>query len=442
MKSKTVLLGLACGVLVVACQSAPKVTPAAEAPKPAPVAEVVTPAPVVPEPTPEPTAAPDRIDISRDGFSPLASPPNHTLTVTFHWGDPAKLVEWVLLFAAEGSEPVRTLRGTEALPFVDWDGKTDSGVLAPHGRYQAILKTTKAGVLVEQARSLPFLLDIVPPSGSITVSPASLVLGPASVIVDPPAKVTIGLTLVSGDAPWTTWRLAVVHPDGKTFREDFINENHRDNQIVWDGRAINNAQLEAGVTYGIQAEVYDVYGNKGVIKGTLPVEAAPVAAPVAVPAVVATPEPAPVPPPVVTTMTVTLDGKVLAELPLFFPPYSADLGAVSGAQKEANTAALQKLASLLLEAAQAEVKVVGHANQVLYQDPVKAAYEQRETLIPLSLARAEAVRNALTSSGVSASSLLTTGIGAAQPVVPFSDEVNRWKNRRVVLELVSGGPGQ
>lgn len=440
MKNIAVLLLIVVGL--VSCQSTPQEEPPAVS---AAVAETPEPAPV-PEPTPEPVtppveAAPDQIEISRDGFSPLAAPPNHTLTVSIRWGDPSQLTEWALAFVGDSGEAVRTFRGTDALPFVDWDGKTDAGTLAPQGRYQAVLQTVAAGTMVERARSLAFLLDIVPPTGSITVTPQPFVLGPADVLVQPPSVMEIRLTLVSGAAPWTTWRLAVLHPDGRRFR-DFINEDHRDNRIVWDGRAINNAQLEAGVTYRLEAEVYDVYGNPGRIMGSLQVDARPVevvvaeAPPVEAPATVAAPPvPAPAPPPQTTTVSVTLDGRLLAELPLYFPPYSSNLEAVTGERKVSNDAALARLVELLQEAAGTQVQVVGHANQVLYHDPVKAEYEQRETLIPLSLARAQAVKKALSDAGLDGASLTPTGVGAADPVAPFSDPVNRWKNRRVVLTL-------
>lgn len=415
-----VLAGL---FLLVSCQSAPPPAPTpVEAPAPV-VASVPDP---VPEAAPAPVVekAPDTIQVSRDGFSPLASPPNHTLVASIQWSDPTTLVEWAVEFVSEGSEPARTLRGTQALPTVDWDGKTDAGTLAPQGRYVALLKTAGSdGVLVERARSMTFVLDIVPPSGSMTVDPIPFSLGPATSIVDSASLVTIKLNITSGGAAWTTWRLGVFHPDGRRFR-DFISEDHRDDQVIWDGRALNNAQLEAGTTYRLEAEIFDVYGNRGTIGAELPVAAPP------------PPPAAPDPKPI--TVTVTIDGEVLASWPVFFAPYSADLSLVEGEQRASNDQSLTQLAELLRKAEQTDIKVVGHANQVLYQDPIKAEYEQRETLIPLSLARAEAVTAALISEGVVTQNFETVGVGAANPVAPFSDAENRWKNRRVVLELSMG----
>jgi outer membrane protein OmpA-like peptidoglycan-associated protein len=84
---------------------------------------------------------------------------------------------------------------------------------------------------------------------------------------------------------------------------------------------------------------------------------------------------------------------------------------------------------------QHSIRVEGHAVQVLWENPQRAAREQSEVLVPLSLARAEAIRNALVQRGIESSRMTTQGSGGALPVVPHSDLTNRWKNRRVEFIL-------
>ena len=61
--------------------------------------------------------------------------------------------------------------------------------------------------------------------------------------------------------------------------------------------------------------------------------------------------------------------------------------------------------------------------------------EETDVLIPLSVQRAETIKDALVQRGISSSRMFTTGFGGYQPVVPHSDLDNRWKNRRVEFIL-------
>jgi outer membrane protein OmpA-like peptidoglycan-associated protein len=61
--------------------------------------------------------------------------------------------------------------------------------------------------------------------------------------------------------------------------------------------------------------------------------------------------------------------------------------------------------------------------------------EENTEVLPLSKARAEAVRTYLISLGVASSRLTAAGMGSARPVVDPRDAENRWKNRRVEFIL-------
>ena len=78
-----------------------------------------------------------------------------------------------------------------------------------------------------------------------------------------------------------------------------------------------------------------------------------------------------------------------------------------------------------------KVQVEGHANNVSGTER-----EEKEDLIPLSGARADAVRKFLIEKGVSRSRLSSVGIGGTKPVASLSDRDNWWKNRRVEFVLI------
>jgi len=409
-------------VLATACQTAPK--PAAT---PAPVAKTETPAAAQPAPTATPAAAPaaeapaadpSSIKAGDTGFSPLAQAPHNFIILTLHFGRPALAQTWTVEIAGPAGV-VHRVKGTapQFPPALTWDGNADDGTPAAEGSYVAKLSVDH-GDGVESVQTDSILLDRTPPSGTITVTPQPFALGDPDKILDSP-KVTIAVNVTPGIATVSSWRLFVVHPNGTQFMS-FISEEHKDNTVLWNGRAVNNAVLEAGTVYAVTAQVFDQYGNVGNLKTSLQVAQAP----------------QPVKPQAqAAPVTVTLDGKVIAESKVYFPAYSADLTKVSSQKQELNAQALDALAAALKAAPGSQIKVVGHANKVFWQDQAKGDVEQREVLIPLSKARAQAVRDALAARGLDATLFDLDGVGADGAVAPFGDLVNNWKNRRVEFLL-------
>jgi outer membrane protein OmpA-like peptidoglycan-associated protein len=120
-----------------------------------------------------------------------------------------------------------------------------------------------------------------------------------------------------------------------------------------------------------------------------------------------------------------------------FPPNSPDLSKVTEPEKaEKNEWVLKRLAQILTKYSAYDFRIEGHANEIFWDNPAKAALEEKEELLPLSLARAEAVKAALVSLGLKADRISVAGLGGSSPVVPFSDAENRWKNRRVEFILL------
>ena len=123
--------------------------------------------------------------------------------------------------------------------------------------------------------------------------------------------------------------------------------------------------------------------------------------------------------------------------PIVFPSNSADLGAV-GAEwmVKANQSTLERLIMLFSRFPEYSIVVEGHANAVRWSDPAALAAEQRDELEPLSLSRAEAVRAALVALGIAPARIRSSGLGGSEPLVPFSNEAESWRNRRVEFLLI------
>ena len=146
----------------------------------------------------------------------------------------------------------------------------------------------------------------------------------------------------------------------------------------------------------------------------------------------------------VGTATVTTDVLVIRDgtrykidIPsIVFPANSAQLGLESGQQfMEQNYKLLHRLAQILQRFPGYRITIEGNANLVNWEDPASAAAEEKNMLLPLSLERAQAVKDALVELGIGAQRITVVGRGGQNPIVPFSDKDNNWKNRRVEVLL-------
>lgn len=120
---------------------------------------------------------------------------------------------------------------------------------------------------------------------------------------------------------------------------------------------------------------------------------------------------------------------------IHFPPDQAILYGPENERSDANRKHIERLARRLDRYPGYHITVEGHTSKVHWDDPVKGEEEQREVLIPLSQARAEAVMGALIELGIERSRLTAVGKGGLEPLVPFSEREEQWRNRRVEFLL-------
>ena len=120
---------------------------------------------------------------------------------------------------------------------------------------------------------------------------------------------------------------------------------------------------------------------------------------------------------------------------LHFPPNSAVLFGPENESSGENERIINKLYQDLLRYAEYSIIVEGHTSFVYWDDPVKGPAEQRSVLIPLSEARAQSVMEALVDRGLERSRMKAVGKGGSEPIVPFSNKDEQWRNRRVEVLL-------
>ena len=309
---------------------------------------------------------------------------------------------WYLEMVDNSSTVQKRFEGDQRIPKrVIWDGKNEAG------DYREGVYTARFGVEYRkgnrpEALSLPFTLDISPPETRLSISPTPF--SPDNDGADDELKIDIDVQDIS---PIESWRLAIYDTRNRLFKE-FSGSGAPAEEIIWDGRADDGELVYSAMDYPYEFSVGDVLGNRRTVEGDIPVD-----------------------------VLVVREGNVLKIkiANINFQPNSAEFVEDDPEIAARISYVLDRVAEILKKYRQYKVTIEGHAVITRWYDEQAAAKEQKEELLPLSEKRAERVQRALTERGVPRSRLSTKGVGGSNPLVPHSDEENRWKNRRVEFIL-------
>jgi outer membrane protein OmpA-like peptidoglycan-associated protein len=121
---------------------------------------------------------------------------------------------------------------------------------------------------------------------------------------------------------------------------------------------------------------------------------------------------------------------------IIFPPNSADISLLSNEEQDDNKDVIEKIAVKLQKFNDYNIRIEGHGNIDSWNNEKLAEKEQIEVLIPLTEKRAIAIKDALVAAGIDEKRISVLGLGGSSPIIPFKDEQNRWKNRRVEFILL------
>jgi outer membrane protein OmpA-like peptidoglycan-associated protein len=382
-------------VLVTALPQKAPVVAAQPAPQP----------PAPPPPPPPPPAKPGQPSIAARalGFSPNGDKVADTLPFTLGYGQPSAVVSWNVKISAAGAGTQKTFTGDGSnLPAsLVWDGKSDSGAMSPEGIYTATLAVDYGTAFAPgTATSQSFVLDLTPPTGTISLS--SALFSP----IESSDTITLKLTAGSKLAKIDSWTMDIYDPGGNVFMT-FTGKWPSDT-AVWDGKSAKGEMVQSAEDYPVVAKVRDQFGNVGTVKASVPID-------------------------ILVEKNAT-GFRILASR-IFFKAFTADYRDVPPELAQQNMARLDALAAKLKKFPGYRIRMVGHAVMINWDKPAAGREEQRAILIPLSKSRAEAVKAALVDRGLDASRFTTDGVGASDQLVPDSDYKDRWQNRRVALFL-------
>ncbi|MGO9271455.1 MAG: OmpA family protein, partial [Terriglobia bacterium] len=355
-----------------------------------------------PAPAPAPLqAAPGTLSVvpQTPGFAPSGTVQTEVLAVSYAKNDAVQSWKLEIQDSGGANQKVFTGDGSNTPDTVSWDGKTDSGGMAAEGSYTAKLSVDYGSAyLPGSTTSSAFVLDITPPSGTIVLS------DPLFSPIEGSPTITLTVNATSNVAKIESWTMDINDPEDHLFKS--FGAKWPDNQVVWDGKGTNGDMVQSAENYPVVAKVLDEFGNTGELKAAVPVD---------------------------ILVEKTDEGLRILSSRIFFKAYTADYQDVKPDLAAQNIQRLDDMAAKLKKFPNYRIKLEGHAVMIHWNNKRLGALEQKYVLLPLSEARAEAVKKAMVDRGLDASMFTTEGVGASDQIVPDSDLADRWQNRRVAF---------
>jgi len=298
-----------------------------------------------------------------------------------------------------------------------WDGRDLEGrVIEDSFTGKLSVKYLKGDVA--EASSAKIVVKIAPPAVDITVSPEYF--SPD----DDGANdiLTFGIA-ADKNAGITEWKLEVMEiavvesasaqevKPTRTFMA-WSGKGTPPTQIRWNGKSSKGELVESATDYPFEFACWDALGNQTKVKGIIAVD-----------------------------VLVIRDGdRLKIRVPsIVFRANYADFIGLDSEIVSRNEKVVARIAQILSKFPDYQVRIEGHGNNIgkmLGYSDSRIQQEEVNELIPLSTERAEVVRKMLVENGVDPRRLSVAGLGSSEPVVPFTDVQNRWKNRRVEFVLI------
>jgi outer membrane protein OmpA-like peptidoglycan-associated protein/flagellar hook assembly protein FlgD len=349
----------------------------------------------------QPTVPSFSIAPATGGFSPNGDGIMDTIALALTYGAQKSASSWKVELLRSDNQVQKTFKGDGInLPAtLVWDGKSDTGTLASEGTYTARLSVEYGSMFKPGSTvSSPFVLDTTPPAGSIWLSDALYSPMEAS------PNITLNVNARSTLARIDSWKMEIYDPEDHLFRG--FSSSWPTQSVVWDGRGFRGDLVQSAEDYAVIVRVRDEFGNVGVLQSVVPVD--------------------------ILVEKIPTGFRILSSR-IFFKAYTADYKDVKPALADQNTKRLADMAAKLRKFPDYNIRLVGHAVMINWDNAKLGTIEQRDVLLPLSASRAEAVKSAMVDLGLQPRMFTTAGVGATDQLVPDSDFADRWRNRRVAF---------
>jgi hypothetical protein len=338
------------------------------------------------------------------GFSPTAETGQTSISFALLFANPEAVKSWKVNMASDMGI-LRTFggNGTTLPTLISWDGRKASGEIAPEGNYAATLSINYGRTYdASTSKSTSFILDSTRPTGTIGINPELYSPTAAS------NTVTLTITGAKALARLESWTMDIYDPGWNLFKS--FSGKWPVNSVAWDGRGMNGDLVVSAEDYPVIVRFRDEFGNTGVAQTTVPID---------------------------LLVTKEGNGYRIDNSRVYFKDFTADYVNVPADLASQNVVRLDQLAAQLKKFPAYKIHIVGHAVMVHWDDAALGKIEQDTVLVPLSKARAEAIKQAVVDRGVNPAMITTEGAGASDPLVPDSEFSNRWRNRRTAIFLLN-----
>ena len=308
---------------------------------------------------------------------------------------------WQFAIEDEEGKSVISKSGKQPVPAsFKWNG-VDSGGKPIEGVFKGVLNVVYEKGARPRGETRPFISDGSPPVVKIDIQPQPF--SPDDDNVDDEA--VIGIT-VEDSSRISEWKLDVFDKRNNPFIT-FFGRGRPSERIIWDGRSGRGELVESAEDYSYTFTASDILGHSATVKGAIAVD----------------------------VLVIREGNRLKIRISnLTFQPSSSNF-TLTGDEGEKNMQVLDRLAEIMKKYGSYKIIVEGHAASLKWANPAAAKKEQESILLPLSRSRAEAVVKELAKRGISTKRLTADGVGGDKPLVPHSNEEERWRNRRVEFYL-------
>ncbi len=281
---------------------------------------------------------------------------------------------------------------------ITWDGRHENGRIVD-GPYTVRYRATYRNGARPEVRSPAVTVDTTPPRVSVELE--GLPFSPDNDGINDELDILLSAEDAGGIASWS---FEIFDRNQRLFQE-FRGTGVPRERIVWDGRSRTGDLVRSAEDYAYRFTATDPAGNRSTATGTIPID-----------------------------ILVVRDGdRLLIQIAnITFEPNSPRLQVDPRTEAGAkNVEVLDRLVEIFARYDTYRIQVEGHAVNITGTEA-----EERQTLQPLSQARAGSVRDALVARGMDPGRITTVGRGGTEPIVPHTDLENRWQNRRVDFVLI------